>query len=87
MTTISSGEEGEASGSGGCNNYTVSYVGNLQLEKVMEVTETHAELPELTFGPVTSQMAECQSCLCEQHRHELKSGHHATKATNAKVAL
>jgi len=59
MTTISFGEKGEASGSGGCNNYTVNYVGNLQIEKVMEATEVHAELPALTFGSVASQMAEC----------------------------
>ncbi len=59
MTTITFGEEGEASGSGGCNNYTVSYEGDLQIEKVMEATDTYAELPTLTFGPIASQMAAC----------------------------
>lgn len=59
MTTIAFGEEGEASGSGGCNNYTVSYEGDLQIEKVMEATETYAELPMVTFGPVTAQFVAC----------------------------
>jgi heat shock protein HslJ len=59
MTTISFGGEGEASGSGGCNNYTVSYTGDLQIEKVMEATDTYAELPTLTFGPVSAQFVAC----------------------------
>jgi heat shock protein HslJ len=58
-TFIVLSEEGEASGSGGCNNYTVSYEGDLQIEKVMEATDTYAELPALTFGPIAAQMAEC----------------------------
>jgi heat shock protein HslJ len=58
-TTITFGEGGEASGNGGCNNYTVSYEGDLQVEKVMEATDTYAELPTLTFGPVAAQMAMC----------------------------
>ena len=52
-------EDGAASGSGGCNNYTVSYEGDLQIEKVMESTATYAELPALTFGPIAAQLAEC----------------------------
>jgi heat shock protein HslJ len=59
-TTITFGEGDEASGSGGCNNYTVSYEGDLQIEKVMESTDTYAELPTLTFGPVAAQMAACE---------------------------
>ena len=59
LTTITFGEGGEASGSGGCNNYTVSYTGDLQIEKVMEATDTYAELPTLSFGPIASQMAAC----------------------------
>jgi len=59
MTTITFGEAGEASGSGGCNNYTVSYEGDLQVEKVIEATATYAELPTLTFGPVAAQLATC----------------------------
>jgi heat shock protein HslJ len=58
-TTIAFGEAGQASGSGGCNNYTVSYEGDLQIEKVIEATDTYAELPTLTFGPVTAQFAAC----------------------------
>jgi heat shock protein HslJ len=59
LTTIIFGTEGEASGSGGCNDYTVTYTGDLQIEKVMEATATYAELPTLSFGPVTSQPEEC----------------------------
>ena len=60
-TYIIFSEDGAASGSGGCNNYTVSYEGDLQIEKVMESTATYAELPALTFGPIAAQMAECAS--------------------------
>lgn len=59
VTAITFGADGEASGSGGCNSYTVSYEGDLQIEKVMEATATYAELPTLTFGPVASQKAAC----------------------------
>lgn len=58
-TTISFDLGGEVSGTGGCNDYTVTYVGDLQIEKVLEATDTYAELPTITFGPVTSQMSEC----------------------------
>jgi heat shock protein HslJ len=59
LTTIAFGQDGQASGSGGCNNYTVSYEGDLQIEKVIQATDTYAELPTLTFGPVTAQFAAC----------------------------
>jgi heat shock protein HslJ len=59
MTTITFGQGGQASGSGGCNNYSVSYEGDLQIEKVIEATDTYAELPTLTFGPVTAQFVAC----------------------------
>jgi CheY-like chemotaxis protein len=39
--------------------YTVSYEGDLQIEKVMEATDTHAELPTLTFGPISAQFVSC----------------------------
>jgi heat shock protein HslJ len=59
MTNIIFGQDGQASGSGGCNNYTVTYEGDLQIEKVMEATDTYAELPTLTFGEVSAQFVEC----------------------------
>ena len=59
MTTITFGTEGEASGTGGCNDYTVAYEGDLQIEKVMEATATYAELPTLSFGPVTLEPTTC----------------------------
>jgi heat shock protein HslJ len=59
-TDITFGAGGEASGSGGCNDYTVGYEGDLQVEKVMESTDTYAELPTLTFGPVAAQQAACE---------------------------
>jgi len=59
MTTITFGEGAEASGSGGCNNYTASYEGDLKVEKMMEATDTYADLPTLTFGPVAAQLATC----------------------------
>jgi heat shock protein HslJ len=59
-TDITLTEGGEASGSGGCNNYTVGYEGDLQVEKVMESTDSYAELPTLTFGPVATQQAACE---------------------------
>jgi heat shock protein HslJ len=58
-TTITFGLDGEASGSGGCNNYTVPVEGDLQIEKVMEATDTYAELPTLRFGPITAETAAC----------------------------
>ncbi len=58
-TSITFAEDGQASGSGGCNNYTVPYEGDLQIEKVMEATDTYAELPTLTFGPVAAQFVAC----------------------------
>ena len=59
MTTITFGEGNEASGSGGCSSYTVSYEGDLQIEKAIEATDTYAELPTLTFGPVAAQLIAC----------------------------
>ena len=58
-TTITFDTGGQAAGSGGCNAYTINYEGDLQIEKVMEATDTYAELPALTFGPVSTQMAAC----------------------------
>lgn len=58
-TTITFGPDAEAGGSGGCNDYTVTYTGDLQIEKVLEATDTYAELPALSFGPVSAQMAAC----------------------------
>ena len=59
MTTITFGEGGEASGSGGCSDYTVGYEGDLQIEKVVESTATYAELPTLTFEPVAAELESC----------------------------
>ena len=59
VTTIGFGEGGEASGSGGCSDYTVGYEGDLQIEKVMEATDTYAELPTLTFEPVAAELQSC----------------------------
>jgi heat shock protein HslJ len=59
-TDITFGAGGEASGSGGCNDYTVGYEGDLQVEKVMESTDTYTELPTLTFGAVAAQQAACE---------------------------
>lgn len=58
-TTIKFGLDGEASGFGGCNNFTVPVEGDLQIEKVMEATDTYAELPTLDFGPITAEMTAC----------------------------
>ena len=58
-TSITFGKDGQASGSGGCNNYTVTYQGDLQIEKVMTATDTYAELPTLVFGPVAAQISAC----------------------------
>ncbi len=58
-TTISFGAGGEAAGAGGCNAYTVSYEGDLQVEKVLAGTDTYAALPTLSFGPVAPQKAVC----------------------------
>lgn len=58
-TTMIFGPNGQASGNGGCNDYTVSYEGDLQIEKVMEATATDADLPALTFGPISAQAATC----------------------------
>lgn len=58
-TDITFSAGGEASGSGGCNNYTAGYEGDLQVEKVMEAMDTYAELPTLTFGAVAAQQAAC----------------------------
>jgi heat shock protein HslJ len=59
-TNVTFAEGAEASGSGGCNNYTVGYEGDLQIEKVMEATDTYAELPTLTFGAVAAQQTACE---------------------------
>jgi heat shock protein HslJ len=58
--TLTLGADGTAGGAGGCNDYTVPYAGDLQIEKVMEATDTYAELPALTFGPVSAQMVACE---------------------------
>jgi heat shock protein HslJ len=59
MTTLTFGEGGQASGSGGCNNYTVSYDGDVQTEKAIGATNTYTDLPALTFGPVAAQKMTC----------------------------
>jgi len=59
MTTMTFEEGGQASGFGGCNDFTIEYEGDLQIEKVLEATDTYAELPSLTFGPITSQPVSC----------------------------
>jgi heat shock protein HslJ len=58
-STVVFAAEGEASGTGGCNDFTVTYEGDLQIEKVMEATDTYAELPTLTFGEVMAQEETC----------------------------
>lgn len=60
MTTLTFGEAGEATGFGGCNDFTVTYEGDLQIEKILEATDTYAELPTLAFGPITSQPVTCE---------------------------
>jgi heat shock protein HslJ len=60
MTTITFDAEGQATGFGGCNDFTVTYEGDLQIEKVMEATDTYAELPTLTFGSITAQPVTCE---------------------------
>jgi heat shock protein HslJ len=58
-TDVTFGADGEAAGSGGCSDYAVEYKGDLQIEKVMEATDTYAELPALSFDAVTAQHAVC----------------------------
>jgi heat shock protein HslJ len=59
VTTLNFGEGGEAFGSGGCSDYTVGYEGDLQIEKVVEATDTYAELPTLAFEPVAAELESC----------------------------
>ncbi len=58
-SSITFAEGGEASGSGGCNEFTVSYEGDLQIEMVMSSTPENSELPALTFGQIEAATAEC----------------------------
>jgi heat shock protein HslJ len=58
-TTIAFTPGGQASGSGGCNDYSASYQGDVQSEKVLAATDTYQDLPTLTFGPVAAQQAAC----------------------------
>ncbi len=57
--TISFGEGNTASGSGGCNNYSVPFEGDLQAEAVLDSSATSADLPTLTFGTVTAEEMNC----------------------------
>jgi heat shock protein HslJ len=58
-SSITFAEGVEASGSGGCNEYSVSYEGDLQIEMVMASTPENSELPALTFGQIEAASAEC----------------------------
>ena len=49
-TTITFGAGGEAAGAGGCNAYTVSYAGDLQVEKVLAGTDTYPRCPPCPSG-------------------------------------
>lgn len=56
---ITFGEDGQATGSGGCNDFTAPYTGDLQVEMVMASTPTSAELPSLTIGEITYDPETC----------------------------
>lgn len=54
------GEDGTASGNGGCNDFTAEYTGDLQVVVAMQSGATEAELPALTIGPVTYDPTTCE---------------------------
>lgn len=60
-TFIVFGEDGTATGNGGCNDFSVAYTGDLQFVVAMQSGDTEAELPALTFGDVTYNPTTCDS--------------------------
>lgn len=58
-TNIVFGAGGEASGLGGCNDYTAPYEGDLDAPTDLTAAAEYADLPTLTIGPISAQTAAC----------------------------
>jgi heat shock protein HslJ len=55
------GDNNQAMGEGGCNDYVVAYDGEMQLDKALDEIASYTELPTLTFGAVKTQGPVCSS--------------------------